>query len=59
MIPTNAILRTANRKALTVLGTIPVEIETMSADKETRVKAKLMLYVIEELKSTLISKVTL
>ena len=50
MIPTKAILRTANRKALTVLGIIPVEIETMSADKETQVKAKIMLYVIEELR---------
>ena len=59
LIPTKAILRTANRKALTVLGIIPVEIETMSADKETRVKAKIMLYVVEELRSTLISKVTL
>ena len=59
MIPTKAILRTANIKALTVLGIIPVEIETMSADKETQVKAKIMLYVVEELRYTIISKVTL
>ena len=59
LIPTKAILRTANRKALTVLGIIPVEIETMSADKETRVKVKAMWYVVEELRCTIISKVTL
>ena len=59
MIPTKAILRTANIKVLTVLGIIPVEKETMSADKETQVKAKIMLYVVEELRYTIISKVTL
>ena len=50
MFPTSVILRTANRKALTVLGIVLVEVETISADGETRVKGNTMLYVVEELK---------
>ena len=59
LFQTNVILRTANRKTMTVLGVVPVEIETMSADMETRVKTHTILYVVEELKSTFISKDTL
>ena len=50
LFPTSVILRTANRKALTVLGIVLVEVETISADGETRVKGNTMLYVVEELK---------
>ena len=53
------ILRTANRKALTVLGIVPVQVETISADRETRVKVNTMLYVVEELKCTFISNAIL
>ena len=59
MFPTSVILRTANRKALTVLGIVPVQVETISADRETRVKVNTMLYVVEELKCTFISNAIL
>ena len=59
LFPTSVILRTANRKVLTVLGIVPVQVETISADRETRVKVNTMLYVVEELKCTFISKATL
>ena len=44
---------------MTVLGIVPVEVETISADRETRVKRNTILYVVEELKCTFISKATL
>ena len=59
LFKTNVILRSANRKAMNVLGIIPVEIESMSDNKETKVENKTIIYVVEELITTFISKDTL
>ena len=42
-----------------MLGLVPVIIGTMSADKETVVKEKVMFYVVKELQSIFLSKDTL
>ena len=42
-----------------MLGLVPVIIGTMSADKETVVKEKVMFYVVKELQSIFPSKDTL
>ena len=49
LLPTSTVLRTENKQKLTVLGLVPVIIGTMSADKETVVKEKVMFYVVKEL----------
>ena len=36
---------------MTVLGVLPVEVETKSADGETRVNTKTLMYVLQELDS--------
>ena len=41
---------------MTVLGVVPVEVTSMSADRETRVKKNTIIYVVEELKNMFISK---
>ena len=46
LLPTTTILRTANKQRLTVLGAIPVTIATMSVDKETVVKERVLIYVV-------------
>ena len=59
LLPTTTILRTANKQRLTVLGAIPVTIATMSVDKETVVKERVLIYVVKELQSIFLSKDTL
>ena len=46
LFQTNVMLRTTNGKGMTVLGVLPVEVETRSVDRETKVKAKTLLYVL-------------
>ena len=59
LLPTSTVLCTANKQRLTVLGLVPLIIGTMSADKETVVKEKVMFYVVKELQSIFLSKDTL
>ena len=46
LLPTTTILHTTNKQRLTVLGAIPVTIATMSVDKETVVKERVLIYVV-------------
>ena len=50
---------TNNKHWLTVMGTVPVIISTKSVDKETVVKERVLIYVVNELQSIFISKYTL
>ena len=56
LLPTNLTLVAANRKSLSVLGAVPVMLEVMSVDGSTPVMIRDLMYVVEELKHTYISR---
>ena len=56
LLPTNLTLVAANRKSLSVLGAVPILLEVMSVDGSTPVVIRDLMYVVEEVRHTYISR---
>ena len=56
LLPTNLTLVAANRKSLSVLGAVPILLEVMSVDGSTPIMIRDLMYVVEEIRHTYISR---